>query len=335
MAISYASVGGKPYRPRVASFAQSGPIFDFGWIPLDDRTPEERERHEKIVSEMPDFRISGSTAYDRKRSRLIETWSNPTVAAKIGYVYPGVRQTTGCCVGAGGGNAIFSLIAAEVLRTGDYEKITVPFWLLTYGRSRYRGGMRGRGEGSFGSAFAEAIRLDGVIDAKETDLPRFENSNGLSWGSNNEMTWSDGGAISQSWMDKAKVHLVKTTAACKSADDVREALMNWYPVTIASMWGCDSPRVQGTPGVLLGTRNTSWSHQMSIHDWWEHPSLGEIFWIQNQWGLNAHGKCPSGMPLGGMWTTKADVDWICKTGEVFAFSQFDGFPEQEPMNWLI
>ena len=92
-----------------------------------------------------------------------------------------------------------------------------------------------------------------------------------------------------------------------------------------------NPRVEGegADAVLVGRRGPRWSHQMSILAWWEHPKLGELFWIQNQWGLNAHGKDPSGGPPGGVWVPKVDVDWLIRDGdECFAFSQFDGFPAQ-------
>ena len=124
---------------------------------------------------------------------LTDFWKHPTVTTTVGYPYPGILQNTGSCVGAGGGNCIFTLAAIEVARNGDAEEALVPFWLLTYGRSRYDAGMRGRGEGSLGSTFAQASREDGIIPATLAGLPKFTNAeDALSWGADAEMTWSDG-----------------------------------------------------------------------------------------------------------------------------------------------
>lgn len=229
------------------------------------------------------------------------------------------------CVGAGGGNVIATLAFIEVIRLGDPEQALIPFWLLPYGRSRFLGGMRGPGEGSNGSFFAEAMLKDGVVEAKLSELPQPSPDDGmLTWGSSAEMKWSDGGAVSADWLAKSRKHLVKSAAKLSSADQVRDAIRNGFPVTCASMYA-HRPSVTGTPPVLLGRKSGEWSHQMSIQAWWKHPSLGEIFWLQNQWGGSAHGSDPAGGPPGGVWITKADVDWICRD-EVYAFSQFDGFP---------
>lgn len=237
------------------------------------------------------------------------------------------------CVGAGGGNTVFSLAAIEVVRLKDPEEALVPFWPLPYGRSRHHAGMRGRGEGSLGSTFAQAMREDGIVPANLEGLPKFEDSDGLTLTKNIELEWSDGAAISSNWLEKARKHLVKTTAPCRSADDLREALRNYYPCSFAGDWGglMQCP-VTGNPPVLLNRRSGSWGHQQSAHGWWNHPELGEIFYIMNQWGQDTHGRCPTGAPPGGYWIKKADADYQCRKGEVFAFSQFTGFPAQK-IDW--
>jgi hypothetical protein len=259
---------------------------------------------------------------------------NLEVEGDHSYVAEGVGVHN--CVGAGGGNCWMTLASIEAVRLGDPEVPLVPFWPLPYGRSRYYMGDRGPGEGSLGGMFAKAAREDGVVPANAAGLPPFDRSDMACWGRAAEMKFSDGdNPDTMALLPTSRKHLVKTTAQCSSADDVRAALVNGYPCTAASMYAHDGGRVQSEPAVSLARKQGQWAHQMSVLAWWEHPKLGEIFFLMNQWGQGAHTKCPSGAPPGGVWITKADMGWICRD-EVFAFSQFDGFPgAAKPIPWVF
>jgi hypothetical protein len=331
MAFDLAKVGGK--RLFLNDGIDTQAAWNFGWIPPDQRTPEERLAHDTAMASMPEFKLLGSSN-DEEKVFIWECWKHPLViAATNGKVFPGFHQLTGSCVGNGGGNTVFSLEAVEVVRLGDQEEALVPFWPLPYGKSRELGGMNGQGEGSLGSTFAQAMREYGTVAAQEEGLPQYTDSDGISYTKAIEMKWSDGRAIPQEWLEKSRNHLVKTTAPCRSADDLRDALRNYYPCSFAGDWGglMQCP-VTGNPPVLLNRHSGSWGHQQSAHGWWNHPELGEIFYIMNQWGQDAHGRCPTGAPPGGYWIKKADADYQCRNGEVFAFSQFSGFPAQK-IDW--
>lgn len=92
----------------------------------------------------------------------------------------------------------------------------------------------------------------------------------------------------------------------------------------------------GEPRVLFQSRRSdTWNHQESCHAYWRHPTLGEIFRIQNQWFMEQGGvaKPVHGEPTllleppGGFWIPKVEMDYQCRTGEVFAFTGFQGLPE--------
>lgn len=328
MTFDYRSVGGRPI------YLGGEEVWSFGWRPPAARWPEENEA---LAAEQPDaLAIDGNSTYPTAGEPLLLTdlWKHAQVVGALGFEFPGFIQHTGSCVGVGSGDVCFTLLSVEVVRLNDPEQIAVPFWPLTYGRGRYHSGIRGRGEGSSGTGQAKAYREDGTVPFKTDGLPAFTTKDGmLSVGSSVELEWSDGAKISQRWLDQSKRHVVQKTALCRNADDVREAIVNGYPVTESSMYGFNA-RVEGSPAVLLGRRGPRWAHQMSLQGWWEHPQLGELFFLMNQWGASAHGKDPAGGPSGGVWITKADVNWICNDQEVYAYSQFQGFPAQDVLNWL-
>lgn len=302
-----------------------------GWIPFSQRTAAMRRAHDAAFAAMPAFAIKGKSEAKGDKILLTDFWKHPEVVGSVGFEFPGIHQETGSCVGAGGGDVVFTLSAVEVVRLGDPEQALVPFWLLPYGKSRERGGMSGQGEGSMGSTFAEAIRLDGIIPATLDGLPKFtKDSNGLTWGSKAEMTWSDGARIGEEWLVQSRKHLVRTTSPCSSPADVRAAIQNYYPCTAAcgKYVNSGTAKVTGTPPVLLGRLNASGGHQIGLLGWCDHPELGDLFYYMNQWPKPTYSPAdPAGGPLGGCWIPAADVDFMCRD-EVYAFSQFDGFPGQ-------
>jgi hypothetical protein len=316
---------------RNEALAEAGPkdaVFA-GWIPPDDRDRTQQTIDALIRETIPAFAAPrGGVNEDATKACLWDCWA---AAYPKGWGV-GVHQITGSCVGAGGGNALFSLACADVVKRRDAERVVVPFWLLPYGVSRMLAGLNSRGDGSWGTTFARAVKEFGHLPADADGLPPWQDKDGLVWGQNAELDWSVGKKIPAKYLDAARPHLVKSTALCRSTDDVREALKNFYAVTCASNWGgLMRPPVQD--GVLLNRRATTWNHQMSVQAWWDHPRLGELFHVKNQWG-DCHGPDPAGAPPGGFWVAKKDMADIVSQDETFAFSQFAGFPALvEPLDF--
>jgi hypothetical protein len=242
----------------------------------------------------------------------------------------------GNCVGNGGGQAVWYLSAVQAVKKGDIEA-KLPFYLHPYGRSRYYSNNNRcqQGEGSWGGAMAKSVKEDGILPFDYPGLPQpdYKGGKGITWGQSNEMNWSSGCAATNDQASAAKKFVVQTTAQVKSSSDVKAALINGYSCTIASDWGgLSSPPVKD--GVLLNRRATTWNHQMSILGYWNHPTLGEIFWIMNSWGVDAHGTDPAGGPPGGFWVLKAEIDYITGQDDSYAYSNFAGFPSQK-LDWMI
>jgi len=260
------------------------------------------------------------------------------VVESLEFEFTGTHQLTGSCVGAGGGNVLFTLVAIEVLRLNDPEQIILPFWLYPYGKSRELLGDRSEGEGSLGSTFAQACKQFGVFGNHEPGLPQPENTDGLIWGERVEMKWSNGTAAPRQWVDLAKRFLVRTTTPLKSSAEARDAIRNGYPVTFA----CNNFMTPGQERVLgsgadscsVGALSSRGGHQTSLQAVWDHPTLGLLFWNQNQWGNKAYIADPKTGRRDGCWMTAKDFDAAIRglDAEVFAFSQYDGYPAQT-LSW--
>jgi hypothetical protein len=321
-------------RKEKFSELSSRDVLHCGWIPPHQRTNIQAHFHNEIAKNTKRFVMRRQGVYkDSTKVCLWDCWR----LAKPNYNMLGMHQITGCCVGAGGGQMLFSLQSADLVKRGDRGSAHIPFWLYPYGVSRTLLGETRQGEGSTGNTFAQAVQKYGHIPADEkvgTLVPTYQEGDGYIWGQNTELKFSIASGSSEEIKNLSKIHLVKTYAVAKNTDDVREGIRNFYGVTCASDWGglmnCE---VKGTPPVLMSRHATTWNHQMSCHAWWDHPTLGEIFHIKNNWG-DCHGHDPSGSPPGGFWTSKKDMQYIIDQNEVIIFSQFDEFePVEEILNF--
>lgn len=114
----------------------------FGWIPPEDRTLEEERANVAAIAAMPKFAIKGRTNYAEGKVLLFKFWEHPDTVTALGFPFPGVKQITGSCVGAGGGNALATLAMCDAIMRKEPEQIVIPFWPLPYGRSRFYMGDR-------------------------------------------------------------------------------------------------------------------------------------------------------------------------------------------------
>jgi hypothetical protein len=307
-----------------------GPL---GFIRVQDRTESQHDAHAKNVAAMPRFAIAGQTPdlATGQSVRLFDAWKHPAVVKDVGFVFPRFHQLTGSCVGAGGGQALFTLIATQ--RTlASPTKAFIPFWPFDYGRCRFNEGDRGQGEGAMGSSFAATVAKEGVIDATSQGLPAFQNSDGLVLTEQLEMQWSDGASQTvTSWLDAARVHPVGTAAPCNSFDDIWAAILNGYPCTFAcdNYIGKASVQGSGADARVMGKWDGSGGHQQSVHAAEQHPQFGRIVWVQNNWPGSTYPADPAGGPVCGCWVKEADVNAALQlNAEVFALSHLNWFPAQ-------
>ena len=308
-----------------------------GWIEPKDRDSTLEHAHQTIQASMPKFVVSNlpvpSLAKGDKVS-LTKAWSDPNVVKEIGFVFPRFHQLTGSCVGAGGGQALFTLIAVQRTIAASPTIAKLPYWPLNYGRSRALAGMRGRGEGSMGSFFAKACQ-EGVVDALNPDAKQFatfQMNDGLVITSQEEMNWSDGNSnLVMQNVPLAKFHPLGTASELTSVQDIKACILNGYPCTFACDRYIGHGSVKGstddTKGVF-GKWDSNGGHQQSVHDYWEHPDFGPSYLVLNNWPASSYPTLPN-QPVCSTWVLEADVQAAFNYhSEVYGLSHLNWFPAQ-------
>ena len=309
--------------------------FPTGWLDFAERTDEQNAIHARLVAKMPAFTLFGETPPVGTKILLTDAWKHPKTIKYLGKPFTGWKQYTGSCVGVGGGNAAQTTNLLDAILRNEPETITLLLWLYNYGQSRLRGGMRGRGEGSFGSTFAESMAEDGMTEweVDGVTLPNVAISGQYEVTQGTELQWSDGSYAPQLVRQAAKAHKL-ISAPLSSGVAVRNAIVNGYPVTRAFSTFVQPGTAKVRNGALIGTYNGHGGHQESWLGYWNHPQEGELIYEMNQWGQSIYGHDPGGGAAGGCWIMIADVDRQCRNGEIYALSQYDGYPAQpEVFDW--
>ena len=234
-------------------------------------------------------------------------------------IFNGVAQYQ--CVSFGAKNAVEYLMATEKLMKGDNEKFEFVFPPYLYGTGRVligRGQLNGE-DGSLGSWMADAVIKYGVLRSNFDGLPKYAGSIAKKWG--------DTPGPDKKFIEEGTKHPVKSAAKIKSWDQLVEAIVNGYPCTTASDVGYEmEPESDG-----FHSQTDNWGHQMcfiGVDDRAKDPYAI----IVNSWG-DAHGHLKDfdtgdNLPIGVLRVRKKDAEKHIRAGETFAYSNFDGFPEQ-------
>lgn len=278
-----------------------------------------------IGDKFPTFEIMGATA-PIGDDVTIRGWE---IFRKIAGKDPNtIPQPTGDCVSVGARDVIELTQCVEIL-AGDAEEfhpVYSPYLYVTGRELIGRGRLRG-GAGSMGSWQALAAEQHGVLRAdyehNGRPLPAYNKRNVDAWGDGRPAE----GVSYKDFLEVGKAHPIKSAARINGLDQVRQALGNYHFCTIAASYGYNMKPTGGEKG--FHRRGRPVNHQMSIwgigRDWVA---------IKNQWG-DVHGRLVDletgePWPPGFLRVPLEDFEGHLRAGaEVFAFSRFNGFPQQK------
>jgi hypothetical protein len=221
-------------------------------------------------------------------------------------------QQTGSCVNSGAWNTLVTRHAIDAAVGPDPLPFALPFTLPAYGLSRKLAfGRDDEGEGSSGDEMAQALQqlgstqydlkeLAGVLPvAKVYDIA-------LTYTAEVEMRYSAAHNCPAAVADQCKRHTIEYVKIT-SLDEAESELRKLRPFTIAGNWGSRMQmqyRGTGANRVLFGDYADSWEHQMSCHGVAQHPELGRLWLIMQNWYMIQGSQC---LPVHGEPGEFADV----------------------------
>jgi intein/homing endonuclease len=210
--------------------------------------PVLREEAFNLLAQWPRLQIVGDIpgrTYTGQRSMLFEVYRGAGLSDPPNY-----PQEIGCCVSMGMKNACEYGQLIDITQ-GAREEFKLIFPPYIYGICRNQIGQgRISGDGAMGVWAAEGVVKYGVIPADAEGCPKYSGSVAKKWGSRS--------GVPEEFIKVGKIHLVKECAKISSWEDALKALVNGYPLTVASDYGFDmKARSDG-----FMKHSTTWNHQM-------------------------------------------------------------------------
>jgi hypothetical protein len=303
----------------------AGLDWQLGTTPKADRNgwaPDALPASQAFVAAQPRFQITvdGVPVRQDNRRANVRLWEH--IRRAHGSYPPNVPQEEGDCTSWGTKHAIEGTSGAQIVNGGKLEEWRPIFAPFTYGAAK-KWVLKGRirGPGATGASVAEASKVYGVLFADEPGLPPYTGSLATLWASKGPPA---------EWKAKAAEHKIKTASLVTTADEIRDAVCNFYGVIICSDWGAQGRSAFfEQDGRMVARRQGSWSHCMCV-DGYDGTGSEPYFHVQNSWGENAHPKPIDDSPPGGFWIRERDMDYIARQGDSWALSDFDGFPARLP-----
>lgn len=239
---------------------------------------------------------------------------------------PHNQGSVGSCVGHGASGATEILTACQIAggEADDYHHVSAA---AIYALSRKVGNYLVNNDGSTGADAAKAMMEYGQLSCKEAGDDNTDTKVGpplcKKWGRI---------GLPAELMPLAAKHKVKTASKVRTPEEVRTAIVNGYPVTIASSVGFEGRGGFKRDADGFCYSGGTWAHQMFVG---AYRADKKGFLVFQSWGRDMPpGPKSLGQPDGTFWITWADMQRITKSGECYALSGFDGYPKQSIDNFI-
>ena len=311
-----------------------------GWIAPAERTKAQRAIDDIFAYQNETFADVSEGDVDLPEKALFYDLEMKA----IGRLAPRVWQQSGSCVGSAANHSYITAICGDIVIRGDQEEVKMIWMMGAYGRGRYLGGMRSKGEGSFGSIQAKAAQQGefGLLpyDDLRVPQPKFSKDSAggtwAKWTKEQEIEWS----YSPQWPCKYET-LRQDAAAFGFAKETRVKTVYEYQQCSAQGYGLciaanslQSGKVKPqNDGLLISDFRGSGGHQQGLGGYWKHPEHWLLILVLNQWN-DCHGHDSFLYPLGitgAYWIREARFQELLsmQSTEVTAVTASGGWPKKE------
>ncbi len=186
-------------------------------------------------------------------------------------------------------------------------------------------GQLGRGGGSMGVWCAEYVKKYGTLVRQKygnIDLSVYSGQRADDWGNR---------GVPTELFPYAEQHQVKEYSMVRTWEELRDALFNGFPISVASNRGFSSTRDKD--GFLQGRAN--WPHQMYFIDVDDSGSRPGALLV-NSWGKNwVNGPKKDDAPDGSGWVDAEIIERdMLSQEDSFAYSDYEDFPPQD-LDWNV
>lgn len=322
--------------------------FNTGWIPPVERTDEVTAACSMIQAVVPKFSALSFAVAELPKKVILNTlqaeaikkfsqyipanWLFETrIAGVAAKLFKNIQQNSGSCVGTRHTRYALDHTLFEAFFLNEMEKIVFPYTMYHYANGRAASGIRSKGEGSTGHGQAKAFENDGIIPYSFSGLPVPVIANEIEWTGQQEISYSVPSAFPASAFSEGRQHKFGSAVLVDSRNAVQMVLASGRSVAFCSDWGytegdLTAPIKDGLR--YVSRRGATWNHCWGIDGYWlDHPTLGEIYHLCNNWG-SAHGLDETTGDPFGFWVPGSVVDYILSSDETYAFLDLAGFPEE-------
>ena len=285
-----------------------------GWVDL----PEEVDA---IESEFGVFGSVASFLTGTGKGKIACLHDNYTKAGSSFYY---VNQgNIGSCVSAAASLIVNTLMVTEI---ANGEREVLKGWTsvepLYYGARIVIGGNRIRGDGALVAHQIKYINEYGTLLKQKygaIDLTEYSVDRCRKWGT--------GSGFPKTLEDISKDHTVSIFSRVKSYEEVRDSIVNGYPVEIGSSYGFASE----TDEDGFCKQDTTWQHALSVIAV-DDDSKRKGCMISNTWPLSwlKIRKRKLNQPDGCFWVDAETIDRMMKNGDGWSIGGFNGY--KKPIN---
>lgn len=235
-----------------------------------------------------------------------------------GGFLPSQNQPRGTCVSRGA-KRIVDLTQCMLIAAGMPLEFRFSSHAYIYGTCREHGGGLGPSDGAVGAWAAWSVANDGNLSNEDVGDDDNDDALAVKWGLR---------GVPSEIKTKGRLHCIQKVAQARSFEEVRDAIIGGFGVTVASNVGYEGGGGFRRDANGICHAGGSWSHQMCYSGY--HPNLaglGECLLQDQSWGPDA----PSG-PLGpvpipsySFWTLRKDAEKQIRQNDTWVYSGINGW----------